>query len=202
MRSRARKKASAQKIRRYSELFAEAKHLEYKSWVDNEVSDLFDMRKAKTRNYATRRWVLTIKTARQGNLLKAKARLVLRCFQDKQKEYQQTDSPASTRPGFSDELPDGSQQKFGTFFHIDLKTAVLQGQSLYGNLDVVCQFSPEAGHPPYIAARLKKPTYDMNDAPRRWWDILDKAPCCYGMVLTRADRCCYVLYSTQPRERT
>ena len=41
----------------------------------------------------------------------------------------------------------------------------------------------------------------MNDAPRRWWNILDKALCSYGMVPTRADRCCYVLYWTQSRER-
>ena len=32
--------------------------------------------------------------------------------------------------------------------------------------------------------------------------FLDKALCSYGMVPTRADRCCYVLYSTQSRERT
>ena len=36
----------------------------------------------------------------------------------------------------------------------------------------------------------------MNDAPRRWWNILDKALCSDGMIATRADRCCYVLYST------
>ena len=44
--------------------------------------------------------MFTIKTDKQGNFLKAKARWVLRGFEDKQKEYQQTDSPASTRPGF------------------------------------------------------------------------------------------------------
>ena len=33
------------------------------------------------------------------------------------------------------------------------------------NRDVVCPLPPEAGHPPYIAARLKKPPYGMNDAP-------------------------------------
>ena len=54
----------------------------------------------------------------------------------------------------------------------------------------------------HIAARLKKPAYGMNDAPRRWWNILDKALRSYGMVPTRADRCCYVLYSIQSRERT
>ena len=42
----------------------------------------------------------------------------------------------------------------------------------------------------------------MKDAPRRWWNILEKALCSYGMVPTRADRCCYVLYSIQSRERT
>ena len=98
-------------------------------------------------------------------------------------------------------MPDGSQQKSWDLFHIDLKTAFLQGPSYDVNRDVVCQLPPEAGHPPYIAARLKKPPHGMNDAPRRWWNILDKAlrTCC--MIPTRADRCCYVLYSIQSRER-
>ena len=50
-------------------------------------------------------------------------------------------------------------------FRIDLKTALFQGQSYDVNRDVVCQSPPEAGHPPYIAARLKKPAYSMDDAP-------------------------------------
>ena len=79
--------------------------------------------------------------------------------------------------------------------HINLKTAFLQEQSYNMNRDVVCQLPPEAGHPQYIAARLQKPAYGMTDAPRRYWNILDKALCSYDMVPTRADRCCYVLYS-------
>ena len=43
--------------------------------------------------------------------------------------------------------------------------------------------------------------YGMNDAPRHWCNILDMSLRSYGMVPTRADRCCCVLYSTQPRER-
>ena len=50
-------------------------------------------------------------------------------------------------------------------FHVDPETAFLQGQSHDVNRDVVCQLPPEAGLPPYIAARLKKPAYGMNDAP-------------------------------------
>ena len=85
-------------------------------------------------------------------------------------------------------------------FHLDLKTAFLQEHSYDVNRDVVCQLPPKAGHPPYIAARLKKPAQGMNHAPRRWWNILDKALCSYGMVPTRADRCCYVLYSIPQRK--
>ena len=74
----------------------------------------------------------------------------------------------------SDELSDGSQQRKGSFSSW-LKTVFLQRQSYDVNRDVVCQLPPEAGQPPKIAARLKKPAYGMTDAPRRWWNILDKA---------------------------
>ena len=50
-------------------------------------------------------------------------------------------------------------------FRIDLKTAFLQGQSYDVKRDVMCQLPPEASHPPYIAAKFKKPAYGMNDAP-------------------------------------
>ena len=171
MRSRAKKEASAQEVRGYYKLFAEAKHLEYRSWVDNEVFDLIDMRKVKPRNSVTGRRVLTIKTDEQGNFLKAKARWVLRGFHDKQKEYQQTDSPASTGPALRMSCQMATSKSW-TIFHIDFKTAFLRGQFHGVKRDVVCELPPEAGHPLYIAARLKKPAYDMNDATRRWWKIL------------------------------
>ena len=60
LRSRARKEASAQEVRGYYKQLAEAKHLEYTSWVDSEVFDLIDIRKIKPRNNVTGRWVLTI----------------------------------------------------------------------------------------------------------------------------------------------
>ena len=59
-------------LRKYE--VAEATRLECKSWVDNEVFDLIDMRKVKPKQNVTGRSVLTIKTDKQGNFLKAKAR--------------------------------------------------------------------------------------------------------------------------------
>ena len=44
-------------------------------------------------------WVLTVKRDRDGKFQKCKARWVLRGFQDRQKDAQQTDNPTSTRPG-------------------------------------------------------------------------------------------------------
>ena len=118
-RSRARKgkEASAQEVRGYFTQFARAKHLEWKSWIDNEVFDLVDLRKFKPNNHVTSRLVLTITTVKQGNFLRAKARWVLRGFQDKQMDYLQTDSPVYTGLEFRNELPDGSQHKLGSFPH-------------------------------------------------------------------------------------
>ena len=107
------------------------------------------MRKYKPKNYVTGRWVLTIKTDKQGNFLGAKARWVLRGFQDKQKDYLETDSPSSTRPGFRMSCQMAANKSWD-LFHIVLKTTFLQGQSNDVNRDVVCQLP------------LKKPAYGMN----------------------------------------
>ena len=45
-----------------------------------------------------------------------------------------------------------------------------------------------------MAARLKRAAYGLNDAPRLWWNRLDGKLLSYGLILTRADRCCCVLY--------
>ena len=150
------------------------------------------MRTTKCRNWVTGRWVLTIKRDKDGNFQKCKARWVLRGFQDKQRFDQQTDSPTATRPGFrlACQLAANHRWDFG---HIDLKTAFLQGEDYDPARDVICQLPPEAGHPTYIGARLKKPAYGMNDAPRRWWNRIDASLCSYGFKPTRADRCVYVL---------
>ena len=82
------KEATATETRAYQKQFLEAKLLECKSWLDNEVFDLVDASKIHVRNWVTGRWVLTLKRDKDGNFLKTKARCVL-------KNDQQTDSPAA-----------------------------------------------------------------------------------------------------------
>ena len=67
-----RKEATATEIKAYQKQFLEAKQLECKSWLDNEVFDLVDTRKIQVRNWVTGRWVLTLKRDKDGNFLKTK----------------------------------------------------------------------------------------------------------------------------------
>ena len=179
-----RKEATATEIRAYQKQFLEAKQLECKSWLDNEVFDLVDTRKIQVRNWVTGRWVLTLKRDKDGNFLKTKARWVLRGFQDKQKNDQQTDSPAASRSGFRLAIQAASNKGWN-IFHMDLKTAFLQGKAYDQSRDIICQIPPEMGTTHWT--RMKKPAYGLNDAPRRWWNILDSALRSYGLVPTRPD---------------
>ena len=158
------------------------------------------MRKIKVINYVAGRWVLTTKTDKDGNFLKCKARWVLKGFQDKQKDTQQTDSPAASRAGFRCATQLAANKRWN-LFHMDLKTAFLQGEAYDETRDIICQLPPEYGYPPYMGARLKKPGYGVNDAPQRRWQIIDGAILRYGLIPTRADRCTYILYEDKPKSR-
>jgi len=156
------------------------------------------MRKTKARNFVAGRWVLTVKKDKDGNFQKCKARWVLKGFQDKQKNTQQTDSPAASRAGFRCATQLAPNYSWD-LYHMDLKTAFLQGEAYDETRGIICQIPPEYGYPPYIGARLKKPGYGLNDVPRR---IIDKALLDCGLVPTRADRCTYVLYDNTSKTRT
>ena len=194
-RANGRKEATATDVRMFRKQFAEAKQAECKSWKANEVYTLVDLRKVKCKNFVTGRWVLTVKRNSDGSFAKAKARWVLRGFQDSQRLEQQTDSPTATRPGFrlACQLAANNHWQVG---HLDLKTAFLQGEDYDRSRDVICQLPPEAGYPSYMGARFKKPAYGMNDAPRRWWNKLDSKLTSYGLIPARADRC-VCMYATR-----
>ena len=191
--NRARKEATLKELKVYARLFIEAKSAEIKSGFDNDVFDLVGIRKIKPKNFVTGRRVLTVKRDRDGKFQKC-TRWVLRGFQDRQKDAQQTDSPTSTRPGLR-LLCQNAASNGWSIRHIDLKTAFLQGEKYAPDRDVVCQLPPEAGKPWCLAARLKKPAYGMNDAPRKWWNRLDAAVKTMGLLPARADRCTYVSYA-------
>ena len=181
--------------RRYAKEIRMAKLDEFKSYLDNGALSLADKRKlSRDVNFLTGRWVLPVKVDKNGYFSKFKARWVCRGFQDKRAWEQQTDSPTATRYGFR-LVAQCAANNFWDLFHLDLKTAFLQGE--HYNLEsrsVVIQLPHDIGLPPWMVGVCLRPVYGLNDAPRRWWNRLDKFLRSIGLEPTRADRCTYVAY--------
>ena len=181
--------------RRYAKEIRMAKLDEFKSYLDNGALRLADKRKlSRDVNFLTGRWVLTVKVDKTGYFSKFKARWVCRGFQDKHAWEQQTDSPTATRYGFR-LVAQCAANNFWDLFHLDLKTAFLQGE--HYNLEsrsVVIQLPHDIGLPPWMVGVCLRPVYGLNDAPPRWWNRLDKFLRSIGLEPTRADRCTYVAY--------
>ena len=66
LKNRARKEVTQVELRQFRQQFQEAKQNEDKSWVDNDVCDLTDLRKHPARNFVKGRWVLTVKRDKDG----------------------------------------------------------------------------------------------------------------------------------------
>ena len=190
---RKRKEATQQEKRELAKQFLEAKKAKCQSWFDNDVFEIADLRKIRVRNFVKGRWVLIVKKDKDGKFLKCNARWALKAFQAKQRDSQQTDSPAASRSGFRCATQQAANLGWG-LFHMGLKTAFLQGDAYDETRDIICKIPQECGYPPHIGARMQKSAYGLNHAPRRWWQVADKALLSYGLVPTRADRCTYILF--------
>ena len=77
--------------------------------------------------------------------------------------------------------------------HIDLKTAFLQEETYDLERRVIhVQLPSDIGLTPYLVGLCTRSVYGLADAPRRWWNRLDKFLISLGIQPTRADRCTYV----------
>ena len=84
-------------LQQYAKQIKQAKLEEFRSFLDFTAMKFRDRRKHKIENFVTGRWVLIIKTDKDGKFKKFKARWVCRGFQNAQKWDLQTDSPTATR---------------------------------------------------------------------------------------------------------
>ena len=161
--------------RRYAQEIRVAKLDEFKSYLDNGALRLADKRKlSRDINFLTGRWVLTVKVDKNGFFSKFKARWVCRGFQDKHAWEQQTDSPTATRYEFR-LVVQCAANNYWDLFHLDLKTAFLQGKHYNTeSRSVIIQLPSDIGLPPWMVGVCLRPVYGLNDAPRRWWNRLDK----------------------------
>ena len=99
-------------------------------------------------------------------------------------------------------LPDGfrvasqhAASMYWDLLHLDLKTAFLQGETYDLDRRVIhVQLPTDIGLPPYVVGLCTRSVYGLADAPRRWWNRLDKFLISLGIQPTRADRCTYVCH--------
>ena len=84
----------------------------------------------------------------------------------------------------------------GIFFTlISRRPPFFRGNTTISHPDsVVVQLPPDIGLPPWMVGLCLRPVYGLNDAPRRWWNRLDKFLRSVGMEPTRADRYTYVAH--------
>ena len=181
-------------LQKYAKQIKQAKLEEFCSFLDFTAMKFRDRRKRKIENFVTGRWVLTIKNDKDGQFKKFKARWACRGFQDAQKWDLQTDSPTATRYGFR-VASQHAVSMFWDILHIDLKTAFLQGETYDLERRVIhVQLRSDIGLLPYLVGLCTRSVYGLADAPRRWWNRLDKFLISLGIQPTRADRCTYVCY--------
>ena len=84
---------------------------------------------------------------------------------------------------------------FGIFCILTLKPRFFRGKTYDLERRVIhVQLPSDIGLLPYLVGLCTRSVYGLADAPRRWWNRLDKFLISLGIQPTRADRCTYVCY--------
>ena len=123
-----------------------------------------------------------------------------RGFQDAQKYDLQTDSPTATRYGFR-VASQHAASMYRDLLHLDLKTAFPQRETYDLDRRVIhVQLPTDICLPPYFIGLCTCSVYGLADAPRRWWNRLDKFLISLGIQPARVDRCTYMCYEGACKE--
>ena len=116
------------------------------------------------------RLVLTIKDADSpGGAPRRKARLVVRGFEDPDRDSVDSTSPTPSPAGMRVALAAMATHSF-IARTVDVRTAFLQGLPLDRPTAVYIQPPPQACVPLGSVWQLRKCAYGLTDAPRRWYD--------------------------------
>lgn len=116
------------------------------------------------------RWVLTIKEPdTPSGAPRRKARLVVRGFEDPDRDAVDSTSPTASRGTLRVALSAMATHGFVPRT-VDVRTAFLQGMPLDRPTAVFVQPPPQARVPPGTVWQLRKCAYGLTDAPRRWYE--------------------------------
>ncbi|CAL1148549.1 unnamed protein product [Cladocopium goreaui] len=184
------------------EQMIEAKQKELTSYFANKVWTFTEIGKNEADRVVTARWVLTWKKPepQEGQppslQRRAKARLVLRGFEDPDLFNLEKTSPTASKS--SKMLLLARVPIFGwTLFCGDVRCAFLSGAEFKRNIIVKLPRDCSAllGCQGVTYMKMNKSAYGLSDAPLLWWREADRRLRSTGLKRHKLDKCCYMLYN-------
>ena len=162
---------------------------ELKSMDDNNVWEMTELPKDSKRVGC--KWVFKTKRDSKGNVERYKARLVAKCYTQKDGiDYKETFSPVSRKDSLR--ILMALVAHFDLELHqMDVKTAFLNGdleEEVY--MDQPQGFETISKR--NLVCRLKKSIYGLKQASRQWYLKFDDTVLSYGFVEMTVDRCIYM----------
>ena len=183
-------------------MMSEAKDKEIDQWVHNSVFSIARRCGIPEHRIMSMRWVLSWKTIEptpedpEGGT-KAKARLVVRGFEDPDLTTVRAESPTLSRFGRHMLLQLVASNKLLLEFG-DVKTAFLQGDKAEATRDVYVDPTAEVrallGISKEELLRLEGSVYGLRTAPRRWWQRVKNDLTGLGFRTHQLDQCVFMYY--------
>eukprot|EP00438_Fugacium_kawagutii_P007520 Skav231101 [mRNA] locus=scaffold2525:374671:376992:+ [translate_table: standard] len=180
----------------------QAKCKELTSYFNNSVWTFAEFEKTDQKRVVTARWVLTWKDDLDPETgitkKKAKARLVLRGFEDPDLFSLEKTSPTVSKHAKMILLNLSVLFNWGVFCG-DVKCAFLSGAKFFREIIVKLprDCSPLLGVEGTTFMKMNKSAYGLSDAPRLWWCEADRRLRSIGLVRHRLDKCCYMYYNAE-----
>ena len=177
----------------------EAKKKELESYFQNAVWQFTDLEQEPGGRMVTARWVLSWKNDEDGGPPRAKARLVLRGFEDPDLGDLEKSSPTATRQSKLLLLAYSASEGW-TLYGGDVRTAFLSG----ANFDrrIIVKLPTDCG--PLLGTgrqhtymKLLKSAYGLADAPLLWYQEADRRLRRIKWRRHPLDKCFYMLYDRE-----
>ena len=180
------------------EKMIQAKQKELMQYFDNKVWEFTELGKHQTSRVITARWVLVWKPPADGEFQrKAKARLVLRGFQDPDYLSLEKNSPTASKTSKMILLSLTPVLDW-TIFCGDVRAAFLSGatfdREIIVKLPSDCSAMLGTKGPTYM--KMKKSAFGLCDAPLLWWTEADRRLRKLNLKRHRLCKCTYMCYNS------
>ena len=181
------------------ERMVQAKVTELQNFFNNQVWEFTELGKVNPSRVVHARWVLTWKKPDDGSLQrKAKARLVLKGFQDPDIMHMDKAAPTAGKTAKMLLLSLVPNMDWAVMCG-DVRAAFLSGANF--DREIIVKLPKDCG--PLLGClgethmKMNKSAYGLCDAPLLWWQEADRRLRRLKLKRHKLDKCCYMLYSSE-----